>query len=347
MHFAKSIAGTSGLSLAASGAPARNLSDVFGALDPRGLEREEYPAPELKRAIASRYGVSAEQVVLTPGTSQANALVALAFVRPGDEVVVERPTYEALPGLAAWLGATLSRVERRREDGYALDLCALEQAITPRTRLVLLTHPHNPSGRAFTEVELTTLDAIACRTGVPVVVDEVYRDDLLQPPPVAARGAKNVITTSSLTKVYGLGSLRAGWAIAPKDVAGKLSDLNDFLHVVMPTPSLMLSHGAFPRLDEWRRETREVIAECRAVLEAFRARTGLLSGRIEDGVPFYLADLPEEDDRAFAARLRGKGVVVPPGCYYEAPGRARIGYGRISPEGLSRALAILETAGRA
>ena len=341
MHFAKSLGGLEGISLAASGAAGRDLTPLVPSIDPRGLTREEYPATELKEQIAARYDVTPEQVVLAVGTSQANALCAMAFVRSGDEVVVERPAYESLPGLIEWLGATLVRVERRREDGYAIDLDALERLIGPRTRLVMLTHPHNPSGRAFSRAELERLGAIAAKSGVPIVIDEVYRDDLPAPPPVAARLSPHLLTTSSLTKVYGLGPLRVGWVIATPELASRLSDLNDWMHVVMPSPSLLLAHAAMPHLDAWRDASRLQIAACREVLEEWRGRTGLLAGRIEEGVPFYLADLPKDDFEVAATLLAAK-VIIPAGSYYEAPGRARIGYGRLAPAQLAAALEIIE-----
>jgi hypothetical protein len=335
MRYAKGLG--PGLSLCASGARPRDLGPLVR--DAR-LDDEDADV-RLREAIGNRHGVAAERVVLTVGASEANAVVALAFVRPGDEVVVERPAYEGLPGLCQWLGATVRRVERRPERAFALDLDEVAAAIGERTRLVMLTHPHNPSGRPLTLAEITRLRALSTARGVPILVDEIYRDDLADPPPVAAAGEGLVITTSSLTKVYGLGALRAGWIIAPGDIAARLDEILDWLHVVPPQPSVALALAAWPHLDAWRRAEQETITAARAVLDEWRARTGLLPGPITGGMPFYCAALPEADDRAFCARLAARGLSVPAGSFFEAPGTARIGFGRLPPERLRAALAVI------
>lgn len=337
MHFARELERAPGLSLASSGAPPRPAASLLGA----AALRIDDPEAALHRCIAATWAVDPEQVVLCVGTSQANALVALSLVRAGDEVIVERPAYEALPGLAAWLGAKVLRLERRRDEGYRLDLDRLDALISPQTRLVALSHPHNPSGRPLTEEELRALGALAEARRVPILVDEVYRDDLPDPlPPAAARVSDWLLTTSSLTKVYGLGSIRVGWILTSAERAAKLRDLNDWLHVDPPGPSLAVALAAWPHLPAWRRESARSIAACREILERWRDRTGMLAGPVFDGVPFYLAELGR-DDREAAAEAREKGVLLAPGSYFEAPGMARIGYGRLAPEELERALAVL------
>jgi len=332
MRYAK--APPPGLSLGSSGAPMRDLSALSRVAD----FKDPQAATKLREAIASRYHVEPAQVVLCVGASQANALVALAYLRPGDEVLVETPTYEALPGLASWLGAKVVPITRERERDWALDFEALARAITGKTRLIILTHPHNPSGRPFSAKELEKLGALP----VPVLVDEVYRDDLLDPPPIAAALSQNVLTTASLTKVYGLGPLRIGWAISTAENATKLDELQDWLHVVMPSPSMAMALAAWPQLDQWRIEERAAIAASRKVLDDWRKRTGLLTGPVFDGMPFFCADLPTSDDRAFCERLVRAGVVAPAGSFFEAKGTARIGFGRIGAAELEKALAAVE-----
>jgi len=333
MRFAK--APPPGLSLGSSGAPVRDLSALAAQAD----FKDPRFAIHLGEAIAARHGVHPDQVVLCVGASQANALVALAFLRSGDEVLVETPSYEALPGLASWLGAKVVPIRRSPESDWALDVDALARAITEKTRLVMLTHPHNPSGRPFSAAELVKLSGLP----VPVLVDEVYRDDLLDPPPIAA--SANVLTTSSLTKVYGLGPLRIGWVIASSEIAAKLDEIQDWLHVVMPAPSMAMALAAWPHLDEWRLQERTAIADSRRIFDAWRARTGLLPGRIFDGMPFYCAELPDKDDRVFCESLARAGVVAPAGSFFEAPGSARIGFGRIAAAELEEALATIEKLG--
>ena len=337
MRFAK--APPAGLPLQLSGAPARELAPLLAQAN-----LTEADAPHrLREAIGRRYGVQTAQVVLCIGASQANALVALAYLRAGDEVVVEAPTYEALPGVAQWLGAKLVNVARRRERDWELDFGELEKAITARTRLVMLTSPNNPTGRPFGAAEIARLRALSQKTGVAILVDEVYRDDLLEPPAVAVSGkVGTVLTTSSLTKVYGLSSLRLGWVLAPVSVAARLDELTDWLHVVPPVPSVALALAAWPHLEAWREQQRRAIAAAREVLEAWRERSGLLPGKIFDGMAFYLAQLPSADDQGFCELMAQAGVVIPAGSYFGAAGMARIGFGRLDPDRLGVALGAIE-----
>src|SRR6476469_8249080 len=96
----------------------------------------------LRERIAGRYGVAVEQVVAADGTSMANFLAMAALITPGDEVLVEQPTYEPMLGAASFLGAEIKRFDRKPSDAFCLDPAAIEQAMSPRTRLILITNLH-------------------------------------------------------------------------------------------------------------------------------------------------------------------------------------------------------------
>ena len=96
--------------------------------------------------IAAHYGVEPAGVATATGTSGANFLVCAALLQPGDDVVVEQPAYDPLLAVPRLLGANLVRFDRRFEDGFRLDLERIDAALTPRTRLVIVTNPHNPTG---------------------------------------------------------------------------------------------------------------------------------------------------------------------------------------------------------
>ncbi len=99
----------------------------------------------LREAIAQRYDVSVDQVVAADGTSMANFLAMATLISPGDEVLIEQPTYEPLLGAASFLGADIKRFERKAADGFRLDAAQVEAMLTERTRLIVITNLHNPS----------------------------------------------------------------------------------------------------------------------------------------------------------------------------------------------------------
>ena len=106
----------------------------------------EYGWGPLLERIAQRYGVEPRNVVLAHGTSMANHLACAALVEEGDHVLIERPVYDPLVAVPRYLGCEIGFFERREEDGYSLDVARVEAAITPRTRLVILSNLHNPTG---------------------------------------------------------------------------------------------------------------------------------------------------------------------------------------------------------
>src|ERR1700722_9357638 len=134
----------------------------------------------LIRALADRYEVSPDQVVTAPGTSMANYLAIAAIVGVGDEVLVEHPAYEPLLDLPELLGAKVHRFNRGYDRQFHVDIGSLADQVTPRTKLIILTNPHNPSGILEPPEVLREVGRLAARVGAYVLVDEVYMDFLFQ-----------------------------------------------------------------------------------------------------------------------------------------------------------------------
>ena len=177
--------------LAGSNILACTLDDLPGAREAISLAgANDTGYRPLLEAIGARYGVSPDRVTTAAGTAGANLLALAALVEPGDEVLVERPGYDPLLGAARLLGATTTRFDRRFEDGYALDPDIVRRAITPRTTMIVITSPHNPTGVADDAAALDEIGRLAERQGAIVLVDEVYKDLTGDPsPPSAARAA--------------------------------------------------------------------------------------------------------------------------------------------------------------
>ena len=158
------------------------LDDLPGARDAIDFSgRNDNGYAPLTDAIAARYRVSREQVTTAQGTSGANLLVCAALLEPGDEVLVERPGYDPLLGTPRLLGARTVRFERAFEDGFRLDPDRVKHGMSPRTRLIIVTSPHNPCGAIATRDELLAVGRLAESQGAHVVVDEVYLDVATDP----------------------------------------------------------------------------------------------------------------------------------------------------------------------
>jgi len=170
-----------------------------------------------RERIAERYGADGpEDLLPTLGVSHALWLVCAALLEPGDEVIVETPTYEPLALVPAGLGAEVRRVERRMERGYDPDPDEIVGAMTERTKLVLLTSPHNPSGHSVTDETLVRVHDACRERDAWLFVDEVYGEFRDGAPTSARRVGDRVLAASSFTKRWGLGWARAGWLHGPR-----------------------------------------------------------------------------------------------------------------------------------
>ena len=186
----------------------------LGRGDPRG-------AYEFKQILMEIYGCGIDNIVTTSGGTQANFLVFLATLNKKDEFIIEQPGYQPMWLTPEMIGARKIPWLRRFEDGFRLDVDALEALITDRTKLIVLTNPHNPTGVvADRELEIKKIAEIAQAKGIYVLIDEIFLDGAAEPQ-VSAYGLTNVIITSSMTKVYGLGGQRTAWIIAPPEIAAE------------------------------------------------------------------------------------------------------------------------------
>lgn len=337
------------ISLAGSNLLPCELSDLPGAreaLEFYGDNDNGYRP--LVEAIAARYGVNPEMVATAQGTSGANFLVFAALVKAGDEVLVERPGYDPLMGPPAFLGASITRFDRRFDDGYRLDPEAVRAAITPRTRLVVITNSHNPTGVLASEAAMDEVGRIAERHGARVLVDEVYLDSAGDGPvrPAAARSPV-FITTSSLTKSYGLAGLRCGWVVAVPVVAEAVRRARDIVDGTGSFPAERLSVLAFSLLDRLAARARAILdANGRAVRQFLASRGELEFVLPSAGTVVFPRIRGLEDAARFIetlAREYETGVV--PGRFFQAPAHFRLGFGGRADElteGLGRLGAALD-----
>jgi aspartate/methionine/tyrosine aminotransferase len=290
--------------------------------------------PLLER-IAQHNGVTPDCVVTAAGTSMANHLATAAVLAPGDEVLIEQPAYGPLLDVAQYLGARIKRIERSFENDFALDPAAIENAVTPETRLIVLTNLHNPSGALIPGETLRRIAAIAQSAGARALVDEVYLEMLFDPDaPFAFRigesleGENPFIVTSSLTKLYGLSGLRCGWVLASPELARRIWLLNDLFAATAPHVPELMSVAAFDHLEHFRERSRGLLMANRPLADAFLdSRPDLECFRPPAGTVFFPRLTSGDADRFFELLCDKYETTVVPGRFFDMPRHFRIGIG--------------------
>jgi aspartate/methionine/tyrosine aminotransferase len=328
MHWAKTRSAAR-YNLAVSGVPDATLRDLPVSLDDLALTTPgSYGYPPLQERLARRLGVGTDRVVAAAGTSGANYLALDALLAPGDEVLIEEPTYELLVRAAEHLGARVRRFARRAEDGFALDPAAAGRAATRDTRLIVITNLHNPSGALAGEDALREVQAVARGIGARVLVDEVYLETLYDTRPwrTACHLGPEFVATSSLTKAYGVSGLRCGWIVAEPAVAERLWRVFDLMAATGAHPAERLSVIALDHLDRLAVRPRALLAANHALWRGFlQGRRGLEGGAPEHGTVAF-PRLKTGDADAFCHVLRERfETSVVPGRFFGAPAHFRVG----------------------
>jgi aspartate/methionine/tyrosine aminotransferase len=346
MHWAKTQS-RARFNLATSGVGPYLLRELSYPLEELEINGDNsYGYAPLKQAIAERHGVDADCVVTAAGTSMANYLAFATILDAGGEVLIEHPAYALLEDALRYVGADLKAFARREENGYALDPAEVRRAITPKTKLIVITNLHNPSSVLTPEPVLREVGDLARSVGARVLVDEVYLDAVYENTPrTSFHLGPEFVVTSSLTKVYGLSGLRCGWILAEPDLARAMWQLNNLFAATPVYPAELLSVGAFQQLDRIREKGRRVVEADRTLLEDFLGReAGVSAVRTPYGTTSFLR-LHDEDAEAFLARLRANfETSVVPGKFFGMSDHFRIGMGvntEMFGEGLRRISAAL------
>ena len=341
MHWAKT-ASKARFNLATSGVgafPLRELPFDYAQLEING--NNPYGYDPLKRAIAERAGVDVDCVVTAEGTSMANYLAMATVLSPGDEVLIEHPAYGLLVDAARYIGAEVTRFSRDEASGWALDPVAVRSALTPRTRLIVVTNLHNPSSVLTPDAVLREVADSAASVGAWLLVDEVYLDAVYEGTPrTSFHLAPQVIVTNSLTKIYGLSGLRCGWVLAQPDLARAMYQLNNLFAATSVHPAELMSVAAFQHLDVIRERARKIVQADRAALAEFLdMQPGVSAVATAWGTTAFLR-LRHGGADEFLARLRtAYETSAAPGRFFEMPGHFRVGMGvnaEMFREGLQR-----------
>jgi len=296
---------------------------------------------EIRRRLAERYRVPEAEVLPTQGTSLGLFLATASTVGAGDRVLVETPAYEALQRCVEAAGAEVVALVRRREAGWALDADEVLASCDGRTRMVAVSDLHNPTGcRAG-----AALPSLARRLedrGIVLLVDEVYRDFVPGPLGTARALGSNVITVSSLTKVYGFGGLRAGWVFAAPERLRRMVNLLRLLQVIDPVPAVAWFRRALERAGAIRETSLARAARGAALFgDWLSLHPNLAVAPAAGGIHRWVL-LPPGRSGTEVARtlLEEHGVAVVPGVMFGDDSGIRVGVGG-APDAILQGLEAL------
>lgn len=307
--------------------------------------------PDLRECIAGQYpGLTADQVLVTSGGSEANFAIIAAVAKPGDHVVIEHPNYTSLYDVPRSLGCEVTLFHLNFEEQFIPDLDTLHDMILPYTRIVSFTHPNNPTGSMISESDLMKLIEIVESHDTYLLFDETYRDmtfDKTLPP--AATLSPKVISLSSMSKCYGLPGIRIGWlATQDKFILDTVLAIREQVSITNNAISEEIALQVLQRKDEFLQRAERHIAKNRSIVagwmegqqdfEWIYPEAGVVSlPRIKDPGDTD----PEKVWRRLAEKY--KTFIVPGRCFEMDNRHFRLGFGAM-PEEIKTGLDNLQKA---
>jgi aspartate/methionine/tyrosine aminotransferase len=328
-----------------------NVSDLLAGEDPRPLLELPLYYPEvngtalLRERIAALYpNASAANVLVTVGAAQANWMVCNTLLEQGDEVIVVSPGYRQVWGLAKNAGGRVKGTQLRPENNWRLDVSELESLAGPKTKLISIVNPNNPTGSILSREEMARIVSICQKTGAWLHADEVYCGTELagDETPSFWGMYERVICVNSLSKAYGLAGLRIGWGVAAPEMVEKLWRRHEYAVIAASGPSMKLAEIALQPakremlLDRQRRLSREGHAVLENWVHAQEGRFNV-SKAVATSIAFvgYNFDMPSAELADHICRKAS--VLVAPGSYLGTEHHLRITVG-YEPEKVRTAL---------
>ena len=208
---------------------------------------------ELRKLIAKDYpSLSSDQLLVTTGCIEANFVALTSLVQPGDHVIVEHTNYKQLYEVPRALGGKVQLLRLRYEDNYKLNVDELNEMVTSKTKLIVISHPNNPTGSVITLETLKGIIEIVEDKNIYLLSDEIYRELSFthKPLPPVATLSERAISTSSLSKLHGLPGLRMGWMVANKAIIDIAKEIRSYTTICDSTLSEYLAKLALKRKGE-------------------------------------------------------------------------------------------------
>src|SRR5213593_2239802 len=337
--------------LSESGVEALTLQEI--TRDPKELMKTklgyaEGVGREATRALIAGIhpGHEADDVMITTGTSEANFLALASLVAAGDEVVVVMPNYMQVHGLATALGARVREIWLREERAWTIDLDALAAAVNPRTRVICVCQPNNPTGQVLSQAEVQSIVRIADQHVAWILADEVYRGaerSAEESPSFSGRGAR-ILVTGGLSKVYGLPGLRVGWIVGPRERIQAALEIKDYTTIAPATLSEALAEVALERRKKLLERARFLVNERWPALEdwaATHSRELHWTAPAAGAICFFSYQFPIDSIPLVDRLIKDWSTMIVPGAHFRAERHLRIGFG-MPPRVLHAGLAAID-----
>ncbi len=357
--FVASVEAKPEASLVHSMAQPPRLGDFLDALDPKLLldwsGQSFHGVPALREKVVQRWDYapvcSADDVLITAGTAEANFLAISNLVEAGDEMIVDIPGWPQPLVLGDAIGATVRRLPRRENQRWRIDLDELAEFISPKTRLIFICNPNNPTGHTLNKKELERVANMADRVGAWVLTDEVYRgmewDNC--PTPRMATLYERGISTGSVSKVFGLQGLRTGWLVCQDpqlifDAMVLREDTSEIMNIMGEAIADIALDAS--RFENTVLESQEAGQANLDLLDQFVKQQPALSWhRPQSGfIGFCRLDLPIDADELSARLLASPyKTFVMSGAAYGFPSHIRVGAGGGEAAELSKGLERLDS----
>lgn len=289
--------------------------------------------PELRELLTRHYpGATGDHIEVTNGTSEANYLVALSLLRPGDEFALQVPNYMQMWGIPRSVEAKVRCFHLLSEKDWSVDWEEFDSAVNEETRLVYLSNPNNPTGSVLSREAMERIVARCDDVGAYLLADEVYQGAEIEREltPSFWGMSERVIVASGLSKAYGIPGLRIGWLVGPPDLVRECWTQHDYLTIGPNKLSDAVARVAVANRDELYARTRRILRENLPILKEFVDGSGgflsfqapaagaICLTRYDHSIPSY----------ELAERIRiNQSTLVVPGIHTGLEGHLRIWMG--------------------
>jgi len=329
----------------------------FRTLDDFGIDLRDLPLryghhrgfPELRELISTEYpGLTAANIGVTVGAAEAIFAIVASLVGHGDQVLVEHPNYPSLYMVPESLERDLKLFKLSYDENFEIDLDRLKGHITPKTSLIMLCRPNNPTGAVISTVDLEKVIEMVEGTKAYLLVDETYRElHFDEPPAPAASLSPRAISVTTMSKAYGLPGIRIGWAAADPKIIDMIRAVREQVTICNSVIGEKIAFEVLKRKSELLSETRSQLLETLDKVDRWINKTPDLEWvRPKAGVVGFPRLVNSASTEKLCRLLAEKyKTFTVPGYCFQMPQHFRIGFG-VSPAelegGLSRIGMALE-----
>ncbi len=306
-----------------------------------------YGYKKLKEKLCNYYNVEEEQIAIATGTSECNFLVQFAILSENDYALIEKPSYQPLYKILELLKINIVEIERLPEFGFKFKMDELDKIIRRNNiKLMVISNLHNPSMSLLSSENIIEIANLLNKKNAFLLVDEVFGE--FHPDFKSVAGLKgNIIVTGSLTKVYGLGSLRVGWVIAKKEIIDKIKFLINMVDGVHPYITQACINFFFDKLKNLRNLWFEHFEKNRNIVKQWANKKPFIKGIYGDYGSVVWIELGRDENGQLISSIglaknliKKHQIAIAPGEFFRSPGWIRLGL-TVSQEELKTALSII------